>query len=292
MYELIQLTARDHYIESPARVGLVLTGKGRACLIDSGSDKDAGKKALRHLQAGAWQLEAIYNTHSHADHIGGNAWLQQQTDCRIFAPGVEAAFTCHPILEPSLLAGGCPPDALRHKFLLAQPSRCAALTAAVLPEGWQRLELAGHAMDMAGYLTADGTAYIADSVSSRETLSKYRIGYTYDIAACLDTLERLKALSANIFVPAHAPVTDNIAPLAQYNIDVIHAVAEDILTLAAEPVSTEALLQKLFARYELTMTAQQHALLGSTLRSYLAWLQSAGRITAEFTDNLQLWRRA
>ena len=45
MYELIQLTEHDYYIDCPAKIGLVKTGDDEAVLIDSGSDKDAGKRS-------------------------------------------------------------------------------------------------------------------------------------------------------------------------------------------------------------------------------------------------------
>lgn len=96
------------------------------CLIDSGSDKDAGRKVRQHLDANGWKLTAIYNTHSNADHIGGNQYLQKQTGCPIYAPGMEQYITCRTVLEPSLLYGGCPPKALRNKFLMAQESDAAA----------------------------------------------------------------------------------------------------------------------------------------------------------------------
>ena len=44
-------------------------------------------------------LTAIYNTHSNADHIGGNKYLQGQTGCKIYAPGIECDFTNHKVLE-------------------------------------------------------------------------------------------------------------------------------------------------------------------------------------------------
>ena len=116
MYELIQVTERSCYIQCPAKIGLVRLEGDRVCLIDSGSDKDAGRKVRQILDANGWRLTAIYNTHSNADHIGGNQYLQRQTGCRIFAPGVERDFTQHTVLEPSFLYGGYPFRELRHKF--------------------------------------------------------------------------------------------------------------------------------------------------------------------------------
>ena len=119
MYELIQITDRSYYINSPSKIGLIKTDDKDVCLIDSGNDKDAGKKVLKIINENGWQLTAIYNTHSHADHIGGNKYLQSQTGCKIFAPGAECDFTNHPILEPAFLYGGFPSNDLRHKFLMA-----------------------------------------------------------------------------------------------------------------------------------------------------------------------------
>lgn len=291
MYELIQVSGSSYYVQSPAKIGLVRLNDTEVCLIDSGSDKDAGRKARQLMEKNGWHLTAIYNTHSHADHIGGNRYLQSQTGCRLYAPGAECAVTRHTVLEPSMLYGGCPPKELRHKFLMAQESDAAYLTADVLPEGFRLLPLPGHCMDMVGFRTPDDVVYLADCVSSRETLEKYRIGYIYDVGAYLATLETVKTMTAKAFVPAHAEVTENIAPLAQYNMDTVQEVGDAITALCAAPQTFEELLKALFDRYGMVMTFEQYALVGATVRSYLTWLKETGRVTAEFANNRMLWRR-
>ena len=289
MYELIQAAEHTYYIESPAKIGLVQTG-GTVALIDSGSDKEAGRKVRQHLDARGLKLSAIYNTHSNADHIGGNQYLQRQTGCAVYAPGVEAAFTRDPILEPSFLYGGCPPKPLRHKFLLAQPSDVQVLDPKACP--LEVIPLPGHFFDMVGYRTEDDVVFLADCLSSRETLEKYRVSFLYDVAAYLDTLDRVAAMEAALFIPAHAAATEDIAPLARYNRDQVYAVAEDLLDLLAEPLVFEEVLRRLFRRYRLTMDFQQYVLVGSTVKSYLAWLLDGGRVTAAFDDCRLLWRKA
>ena len=288
MYELIQAAEHTYYIESPAKIGLVQTG-GTVALIDSGSDKEAGRKVRQHLDARGLKLSAIYNTHSNADHIGGNQYLQRQTGCAVYAPGVEAAFTRDPILEPSFLYGGCPPKPLRHKFLLAQPSDVQVLDPKACP--LEVIPLPGHFFDMVGYRTEDDVVFLADCLSSRETLEKYRVSFLYDVAAYLDTLDRVAAMEAALFIPAHAAATEDIAPLARYNRDQVYAVAEDLLDLLAEPLVFEEVLRRLFRRYHLTMDFQQYVLVGSTVKSYLAWLLDGGRVTAAFNDCRLLWQR-
>jgi glyoxylase-like metal-dependent hydrolase (beta-lactamase superfamily II) len=292
MYELHQVAEHSYYIQSPAKIGLVRLNGTDVCLIDSGSDKEAGRKARQLLDAAGWHLTAIYNTHSNADHIGGNRYLQGQTGCRIFAPGAECSFTRHPVLEPSFLYGGFPPAELKHKFLMAQESDAEPLTPADLPEGFQILPLPGHFFDMAGYRDADDVVYLADCLSSRETLEKYRIGFIYDVAAYLETLEAVKQMRAKMFVPAHAEATEDIAPLAQFNLETVWEIAEKITVLCAEPLCFEQLLQKLFKAYGLTMNFEQYVLVGSTVRSYLSWLKDTGKLSARFEDNLLPWQRA
>lgn len=291
MYELIPVAPHTYYIQSPAKIGVVETSDGHVVLIDSGNDKEAGRKVRQHLDRQGWTLDAIYNTHSNADHIGGNAYLAKQTDCALYAPGIEAAFTQHPILEPALLYGGYPMKALRHKFLLAQESDAQPLAPEHLPAGFELIPLPGHFFDMIGLRTPDDVVFLADCLSSQATLDKYQISYVYDVAAYLDTLERVKEMHAALFVPAHADATEDIAPLAQYNIDKVNEIAGHILDFCTAPHTFEEVLQHLFTSYDLAMTFEQYALVGSTVRNYLSWLLDSERLSATFTDNRLLWQR-
>ncbi|MEE0772115.1 MAG: MBL fold metallo-hydrolase [Anaerovoracaceae bacterium] len=291
MYELIQAWGNSYYIQSPAKIGLVRLNDKDVCLIDSGNDKDAGRKVRKLLDEKGWNLKTIYNTHSNSDHIGGNKYLQGQTGCEIFAPGIECDFTNHTILEPAFIYGGFAPKDLRHKFILAQPSKAQPLTEDSLPDGWQLMELKGHFFDMVGFRTQDDVVYLADCLSSRETIDKYRIGFIYDVGAYIETLERVKKLEARLFIPSHAEPAEDIAPLAQYNIEKVKETAEKIAELCCSPINFEKILQRLFDEYGLEMNFEQHALAGSTVKSYLAWLRDTDVLDVEFADNMLLWKR-
>ena len=289
MYELVNVRGKSFYIESPAKIGLVKLDGDKVCLIDSGSDKEAGRKIRKILDSEGLKLTAIFNTHSNADHIGGNKYLQSQTGCKIYAPDIECAFTRYPILEASFLYGGYPMKELRHKFLLAQESNAEYLTPEVLPDGWEIIPLPGHFFSMAGFRTPDDVVYLADCLSSVETLEKYRISFIYDVGAYISTLETVKSMEAEAFVPSHAPVTDEISGLAQYNIDSVNEIADIIAGICREPLNFESVLQRLFSVLNLSMTFEQYVLAGSTVRSYLSWLKDKGRVKAYFSDNMLLW---
>ena len=289
MYELIHVRGQSYYIQSPAKIGLVKLEGDSVCLIDSGNDKEAGRKVRQVLDSNGWTLSAIYNTHSNADHIGGNKYLHTQTNCRIYSPGLERDFTLHPVLEPSFLYGGYPMKELRHKFLMAQESPAESLTPENVPEGWEVIPLPGHFFSMAGFRTPDDVVYLADCLASAEALKKYQISFLYDVGAYLATLEMVKTMKAEVFVPSHAPVSVEISELAQLNIDKVNEIADRIAGICREPMNFEAVLQRLFGEMNLAMTFEQYALAGSTVRSYLSWMKDSGRLKAYFADNLLLW---
>lgn len=292
MYELIQVLNNTYYVNCPAKIGLYLDRDKGVYLIDSGNDKEAGRKVRQILDKNGWALRAILCTHSHADHIGGCKYLQAQTGCKVYAPGIERDFTRHTLLEPALLYGGFPPKALRHKFLMAQESDADELASAELPEGFEIIPLPGHCFEMVGFRTPDNVVFLADCLSSRATLEKYRIGFIYDVQAYLDTLEKVKALSGAFFVPAHAEACEDVSELAQYNIDTVNEIAGRIKSICTQPVNFEALLKRLFDEYALELSFEQYALVGSTVKSYLAWLMDKGQLKATCENNMLLWKAA
>ena len=289
MYELVQVANNTYYVNCPAKIGLYRCEDNGVYLIDSGNDKEAGRKVRQILDKNGWTLRAILCTHSHADHIGGCKYLQAQTGCTVYAPGIECDFTRHTLLEPSFLYGGNPPKALRHKFLMAQSADARELTPDVLPEGFELIELPGHCFDMVGFRTPDDVVFLADCLSSRETLEKYRVGFICDVQAYIGSLERVMELEAAAFVPAHAEVCGDIRELAQYNIDTVREIERRIVSICAEPHNFEAILKRLFDEYSLAMSFEQYALVGSTLRSYLAYLLDKGELSVKCEDNMLLW---
>ncbi len=292
MYELIQAAPRTYYIQSPVKMGIWKPDDGDVVLIDSGGDKDTGRKIQKILESQGWTLGCILNTHANADHNGGNNLLQARLGVPAYAPGIDAAITRYPIMEPSFLYGGYPCRELRNKFLLAQPSDCRTLTAETLPKGLTMLPLPGHFFDMCGFQTEDGVWFLADCLFGANILEKYHVNFIYDVAGYLQTLDSLGTLEGSLFIPAHAEPAEDIRPLAELNRAKVLEICELILELCVEPLCFEELLQKVFQRYQLTMDFNQYVLVGSTVRSYLSYLHDKGELVAEFSACKLLWRRA
>lgn len=290
MYELEKIGEKSYYINCPAKIGVYMAEENQVYLIDSGNDKDAGRKVRQILEKNGWQLKGILNTHSNADHIGGNRYLQNQTGCRIFSGGMEAAFTSYPVLEPSFLYGGYPCKDLRHKFLMAQESEVTDFSDSSFPKEIEIIPLPGHFFDMNGFRTPDDVVFLADCICSEYTLDKYGVTFIYDVRAYLETLDMVEKMEAAMFVPSHAPASADIRELVRYNRSKVLEIGECLTKICQEPCTFEKVLQEVFNRYDLKMSFEQHVLVGSTVRSYLSWLKDEGRMDVEFKENLLLWK--
>ena len=292
MYELIQAGEKSWYIKSPANVGVYRMNDEEVCLIDSGNDKDAGRKILKIITERGWRVSCIVNTHSNADHTGGNQFIQGRTGCRVLSTDVENAVSRHPMLEPTMLYGGYPYAKLRNKFLMAKPTEKTCGIVDGLPAGLSVIKLPGHYFDMIGIMTDDGVCFLADSIFRREIIEKYHIVFIYDVAKFLETLDMIETLEAKLFVPAHADAAEDVHKLAAANRAKVLEIAELLVGLCREPKTFEKILKAVFDHYGLTMDDNQHVLVGSTIKSYLSYLYDNGRVKAEFIDNEMLWSAA
>lgn len=152
------------------------------------------------------------------------------------------------------------------------------------------LPLPGHFFDMCGFRTADGVWFLADCLSGANIVEKYHVNFIYDVAGYLETLDKVCQLEGRLFIPAHAEPVEDIRPLAELNRRKVQEIAELIRTLCREPRMFEDVLRDVFAHYQLTMDFNQYVLVGSTVRSYLAYLLDRGSLAAEFSDNRLLWQ--
>lgn len=152
------------------------------------------------------------------------------------------------------------------------------------------LPLPGHFFDMCGFRTDDGVWFLADCLTSETVIEKYHVQFLYDVAGYLETLDKVCTLEGRLFIPAHADAVSDIRPLAEVNRAKVQEILGVVLELCREPVGFEDLLQKVFTHYHLTMDFSQYVLVGSTVRSYLAYLLDKGAVTAIFTENRLLWQ--
>lgn len=288
--ELIKVGEKTYYIKNNTNIGIYKIDDNNVYLIDTGNDKEAGKKILKIIEEQGWTIKGIITTHSNADHIGGNKVIQDRTNCEILAYNIEKAFTEYPILESSFLYGGYPFKDIRNKFLLASESNVKSIENN-LPDGLEYFTLKGHFFDMIGIKTSDNVYFLADSLFSEETITKYHLFFIYDIKEFLNTLDYLNTLNGNLYIPSHCEATYNISSLIELNRNKVKEIIDKIYNICKNEITFEEILKFIFDEYNLLMNANQYVLVGSTIRSYLSYLYDENKLSYIFKDNKMLWKQ-
>ena len=288
--ELIKAGEKTYYIKNPTNIGIYKLDDNNIYLIDSGNDKEAGKKILKIINEQGWNIKGIINTHSNADHIGGNKVIQDRTGCEIYASDIEESFVKYPILESTMLYGGFPFKDLRNKFLLAKESKPKNINE-LLVDGLEFIPLKGHFFDMIGIKTSDNIFFLGDSLFSEDTINKYHLFYIYDVGEYLNTLSYLKNLKGKLFIPSHCKATNNIDSLIELNKKKIEEILDVIYKYCVENRTFEEILKYIFDKYLLTMNINQYVLISSTIKSYLSYLYDNNKLTYEFIDNKMVWKQ-
>ncbi len=288
--ELVCVGEKTYYIKNPTNIGIYKADDENVYLIDSGNDKDAGKKILKLVGEQGWKVKGIINTHSNADHIGGNKVICDRTDCDVYAYNIEKAFTEYPILEPSFLYGGYPFKDLRNKFLMAKETNAINIKDN-LPKGLEYFVLKGHFFDMIGIRTSDNVVFLGDALFSEETITKYHLFFLYDVREFLNTLDYLQGINGKLFIPSHCQATDDIQGLIELNRNKVNEMLNLIYECCKNKMTFDDVLKYVFDTYSLTMNVNQYVLSGSTVRSYLSYLCDEGRLVYEFEDNKMIWKQ-
>ncbi len=189
---------------------LFLEGE-RATLIDSGYVSHAPQtlELVRHALDGR-SLARIINTHSHSDHIGGNAALQKAFGCGITIPaGISEAITSWDedflMLRPSGQKG----EPFRHDAVLhaEEEFELAGLT-------WRALKAPGHDMEALVFYCESKRILISGDALWRDGFGVQFaevMGQAPGLAATKATLEAIGRLAVDLVIPGHG------APFAEFD---------------------------------------------------------------------------
>ncbi|MDR1377317.1 MAG: MBL fold metallo-hydrolase [Synergistaceae bacterium] len=305
--ELKQLGERTWYIPGRVNIGYY-EENGQGYLIDSGLDDDQGRKVLKLLnEERKVPLRAIVNTHSNADHIGANAFIQKRTDCEVWTTRIEGILTERTSLEPLMLWSAWPFKEIRGKFIEAKPSKVTFIDqpmaigdprfADEYPIGNTELvavPLPGHYLDMIGVMTPDGVFFLADALFDPTVLEKYRFCVMLDVTSAHKTLDKIEKANARWFVPCHAPATQNVGTLVRQNKDGLNWVTEAVdeaLASSERPLTREEILSRIGMANGLEMDAAHLLLNLSCVSAHLTHLSELDRVEPVVHDCLLVWKR-
>ncbi|MBF0547005.1 MAG: MBL fold metallo-hydrolase [Candidatus Riflebacteria bacterium] len=291
MIQIKALSPKVQVILAGTSIGLVKIDENRVVLIDSGFDRRTGRRILELIGNYGYKVEAILNTHAHADHVGGNAVIQESTGCKIFASTNEAPAIGNPLMQAIALFGGAPFPELLNPFIIAEPSKAEIFDAKQIKFGETEIEiidLPGHSIGQKGFLV-DGVAFLADTLFSAQVINKHRLIYLFDPIAHIETCKRLRNLKADWYVGGHFSPINNINGLIAENLGHTEAAINFLKGLLAIPQSFDRLLKSFLTHFSVKKGGWEHFLYRATLNAYLSALKRSGGADFRVMDNLLVW---
>lgn len=286
--ELKQIGPKTFCIEHDTNIGIHFTDDGRMYLIDTGSKGD-GEKIDEILSREGWVPSCIINTHTHIDHIGGNEFLMRKYGIPAYCTDYDMAFAHYSELEAAYMNGGYPAEKLRTIF--AHPGMIGFRSIEKeTPDGIDWTYLPGHSFGMIGIRTSDDIWFLGDSYLSRNFLKQYTFGFIYNVEAYIDTLKKLKEFKGALFVPSHGILETDIVPTLEQNLRSVTEMCGMICETCREYRGQDEILQQMYERLRMHARPAQHALLSSTVKSYLTYLQDRNKLECRFVDNIMKWR--
>lgn len=297
---LLALTPGNFLFPGAVNTLVLSSETGRALIVDTGLDESHARKLLRAMQQSGLTPAAILNTHSHADHHGGNAFiLGRFPGLSVYAPPTEAAIIRYPLLEPLYLYGALPPRELRSKFLLAPASTAQPLDAGTHTLGGVSVELSnvpGHAVEMFA-VRRDGLLYAADALFGPDALAKHPLTFCVDSAAQKASAAGLLALAGvelegvELTVPGHGDPTPDLRALVQVNLDSLERTTAAVLNACqVRAATTDELLARVCEGLGVQMgNAGAVVLNRSVVAAHLNELLVAGQAELRVGNNRMLF---
>ncbi|EYB69528.1 beta-lactamase-like protein [Deinococcus phoenicis] len=295
--ELLTLAPGVHFLPGAVNSVVLEGGHGGALLVDTGLDDAQARKLLRALAGAGLRPTAILNTHSHADHHGGNAFiLNRFPDLEVFAPPLEAAIIRHPVLEPLSLFGARPPRDLQTRFLLApaSPARPLPDTGPVRLGGveLELLEVSGHAAQMYAVRAGD-VLYAADALFGPDALAKHPLTFCADARQQKEAAARLGTLEGvRVVLPGHGDPADDLAGLVAVNLAAYDRTTRAVLdAVRAGAAPIDDLLARVCGALGVQMANAGAVVLNrAVLSAHLTELLEAGAVSLTVEDNRLLFR--
>lgn len=292
--ELQQLSEHVHVLPGGVNCAVVVGEGSRAVLVDTGQDKDYGRHLRRACEDLGVAPVAIVNTHAHADHFGGNAYLLRQfPDLTVHAPPFEASIVRAPYLEPVYLFHGARPlPELTSKWLQAEPSpvhvEIEPGSLALAGRELQLLDTSGHAHRQLA-VRVDDVLLAADAFFGEAVLQRYPLPFGQDIAGQLAGFEVVRSSDARVAVPGHGDPTEDLAGAADANTAAVMQAAEAVAA-ACQGGSTEevAVAACRALGVEVGDLPRYHLNL-CTVAAYLSYLRDRGEVEPRLEDGRLGW---
>lgn len=275
--KLEKIKGNTYYINAPTNIGVYVFKNKNCILIDTGINTTQAKKIDEVLVENGLHPKYIINTHSHADHCGGNHYfLNTYPGCTVHASETEKLYMENPELLDTLLFSASPVKGLSSGY---KPLKVDFILEKgiqkINDEKFEVISLQGHSVGQIGVITPEKVCFVGDAVFSEEIIEKYQFPYLFDIQQSLDTLQNLKNTDADYYVISHSEgwvSLEQMGALLDKNIGNIEKFVQQMLELLDQSLTREDILENISVLNDLSMDFKQYFRNLSTTSAFIKHL--------------------
>lgn len=309
--KILELGHGVFVIPGPTNVGIVTNqtdSRTEVYIIDTGNTELDGEYILEILEsffkkAGTeYFVKAIINTHSHADHTGGNAIIQENTSCEVLAPRFERGAMDNPHLHPAVVWGANPPKDLLTVYYKPDPTTPTGLISEELKISLSDfrelsfLSLPGHSFDHYGVLCTlrdnKKILFAGDAIFPRNEISNYSLPLTIDYIDFQKSLDKIQQIEDLIWcIPGHGEfISRNLSETIETNkISMLEVELCILEILGSRKVTTDEVIQRFCHIFEIECNVRKYSLISFTVKSFLTTMRNKGKVQILIEDNILLW---
>lgn len=296
--KLKQAKGNTWYLEDWQLIPLYKLDQHRCILLDTGLYEQRQEIEDTLLGAGLTPV-GIIGTHSHNDHSSNHHYFQQKYRIPVALSMGEAAVCCSKETLKAHFFMNSISEFMSNERVSHMLVRADRI---IWPED-QEFELCGvnfgilhtpgHSVDHIAIRTPDGVLYLGDALLTGAELRAARFPYHFCFEAAVQTLERLSAQRADLFLAAHKGIYGDLGDLPEQNIRLINSRAEGILKLLDKPLSFSELSMRVCAIFRLRSSARGAvALYERNIHSYLEYLKDMGRVETLTRDGIFYYQKS
>ena len=293
--ELKQIKGDTWCLMGAELIPLVRLPGDKCVLLDSGHAYE-GPALTAALEKAGLKPAGVFCSHVHVDHAGNNHFLRRWYGAKLCLPAGEAALSLDLTMYKAVYNAFTPRSLEdRNGHMLGPVDETVDTRDGVVEfcsAPFQAVHTPGHTPDHICTITPDGVLYTGDALMAGAVLEGAKLPYHTLHEEARQSMEKLRHTPCALCAVAHQGVTEDLPGLVDANLAALDRLNEDLLALAAEPVSMDQLCLAYYRKKQLLTThVEKAALYARNIHAMAEYLVDMGRMDIQVREGLRYFVR-